>query len=312
MADTPEQFEARVRDTHKRLRRYENDLNELEAYFDERPLEAAQALLLSLPEWLEAWRNYALARFGVDLEAHEQRGEPRWTNLADVCEYSLLLMKYDTFDSALLRMISVRATGERGERAARLVCAAFISAWRDIPGMMAVAIEAFQKAVPRLANTTGLAEYLTGHLATHTSMQTNLRLRAGVAERREEGETLFARLLKELPAEALTAYREKPPAWGDLMDLRSKVARRLEKRDVSPAAGLRDLVQFADREALLRRGREAGLPPREYELFGLVMREPERFLRYGKLNHAEAAREMNLAEGTIKSLWSRIRKTLVA
>jgi hypothetical protein len=186
MADTPEQFEARVRDTHKRLRRYENDLKELEEYFDERPLGAAQALLLSLPEWLETWRNYALARFGVDLEDREQRGEPHWTNLADACEYNLLLLKFDTFDNALLRMISVRATGERGERAARLVCAAFISAWRDIPGRMAAAIEAFQKAVPRLANETGLAEYLTGHLVTHTSVQINRRLRAGIDERREE------------------------------------------------------------------------------------------------------------------------------
>jgi hypothetical protein len=209
-------------------------------------------------------------------------------------------------------MILAHTTGERGERLARLVCAAFLLAWKDMPGMMAATVEAFQKAVPHLANETGLAEFLTGYLATHTSMRTNRRLRAGIAERREEGETLFERLLKELPAEALPGYGEKPPAWGDLMDLRSEVARRLEKRDAPPAPDLRDLAQFADREELLKRGREAGLPPREYELFGLVMGDPERFLRNGKLNHGKAAREMNLAEGTIKSLWSRIRKTLVA
>ena len=48
----------------------------------------------------------------------------------------------------------------------------------------------------------------------------------------------------------------------------------------------------------------------------MVVREPERYLRYLgenlKLNHAEAAKEMGVAIGTVKSLWSRIKKTLAA
>ena len=72
------------------------------------------------------------------------------------------------------------------------------------------------------------------------------------------------------------------------------------------------MATFAEREAFLKRGREAGLPPREYELLRLVMRDPQRFFRNDKLNHREVAREMDLAVGTIKSLWARIRKSLAA
>ena len=63
---------------------------------------------------------------------------------------------------------------------------------------------------------------------------------------------------------------------------------------------------------MLKRAREAGLTPREHELFRLVVGDTERFFRNGKLDPAEAARELGLAVGTIKSLWSRIRKTLNA
>ena len=248
MANSRDQFEERLRDTHKRLRRYEESLKELEAYFHERPQGAADALLLSVPVQLEVQRKYALSRFGVDLKDREQRKRLRWTNLADAWEYTLLAYKYDVTDNAWSLMMLAHTTGERGERLARLVCAAYLLAWKRMPGMIAATIETFQNAVPHLANETGLAEYLTGHIATHTSMWTNRRLRAGIDERREEGETLFARLLKELPAEALAAYAEKPLAWGDLMDLRSEVARRLEKRGAPPEPDLRDSVEFAERE----------------------------------------------------------------
>jgi hypothetical protein len=81
MANSQDQFEARLRKTHKRLRRYEESLKELEAYFHERPQGAADALLLSVPVQLEVQRKYALSRFGVDLEDREQRKRLRWTNL---------------------------------------------------------------------------------------------------------------------------------------------------------------------------------------------------------------------------------------
>lgn len=95
--------------------------------------------------------------------------------------------------------------------------------------------------------------------------------------------------------------------------MRSEIARRLEGKTASISET--DLGTFAGREKrfqLLKRGREAGLTPREHELFSLVVSDPKRFLRNGKLNHNEAAQEMGVAVGTIKSLWSRTMKTLRA
>lgn len=73
-----------------------------------------------------------------------------------------------------------------------------------------------------------------------------------------------------------------------------------------------ELALFADREKLLKRGKDAGLSPREYQLFALVTGDPERFLSNGKLDHSEAAQAMGVAVGTTKSLWSRTKKKIFA
>jgi DNA-directed RNA polymerase specialized sigma24 family protein len=87
------------------------------------------------------------------------------------------------------------------------------------------------------------------------------------------------------------------------------VAKKIEGKE-EPAPQVLELARFADKEVLMKRARQAGLPPREQELFRLVFGNPDRFLRNGKLNHSEAARELGVAVGTTKSLWSKIRRTL--
>lgn len=67
-----------------------------------------------------------------------------------------------------------------------------------------------------------------------------------------------------------------------------------------------ELAAFADREKLLKKAMDAGLPPREFELFKLRVVETPR------MTLPEAARHMGIAEGTAKSLWSRIKRTLSA
>jgi hypothetical protein len=148
------------------MRRYNDTLKGLESHFNERPRAAAEALLLFLPAQLEEWRQYAWSRFGLDLGDCEQRRERRWTSVVDALEYSLLAIKYDAFDSALLYMSWFYDEGERGERLARLVCASFLFASKNVPGILAATIEYFQKAVPNLANETGLSQFLSGYLAT--------------------------------------------------------------------------------------------------------------------------------------------------
>jgi hypothetical protein len=154
--DERDQLETRIREAHKRMRRYNDTLKGFESHFKERPSAAAEALLLVLPAHLEEWRQYTLSRFGVDLEDREQRQKRRWTNAADAFEYTLLAIKYDAFDSALLYMRWFYDEGERGERLARLVCASFLFALRNVPGILAASIESFQRAVPTWRTRQGL------------------------------------------------------------------------------------------------------------------------------------------------------------
>jgi hypothetical protein len=277
MYEMQDRIDARLRQVHKQQRQYDNTGKELKAYFEANPRRAAQALLVSLPAQLDMWRQYAFSRFGVDLEDREQRKAQRWANVAEAWEYTLLAIKYDTHDNALSYMTMLRDTEETGERLGRLVCAAFLLAWSKIPGMAAATIEAFVKASPHVINETGLEEYLTSYVVTYTSVWANRRLRAGIEERREEGESRFDRLLKELPAEVAAAYNEKPRDWSDLMELRTEAVRPLEKQGPpTKKTELAELATFVDEEKLMKQARAvarvAGLSTQEREFFELFAR----------------------------------------
>ena len=144
---------------------------------------------------------------------------------------------------------------------------------------------------------------ILGHLVTHTSMRVNRRLRAGIAERREEDESLFARLLKELPGEALAAYDEMLRTWGDLMDLRTEVARRLEKRDTLPQE--RELAEFADREKLLQLAKAVQLGPQELQVFKLFIENPS-------LKYREIADQLGMSTNQVGVIKTRIKRKLAA
>jgi DNA-binding CsgD family transcriptional regulator len=104
----------------------------------------------------------------------------------------------------------------------------------------------------------------------------------------------------------LAAYAEKPLAWGDLMDVRTEAVRRLEKTKLTSEA--HELAGFADREVklrILKRGREVGLPPREYELLKLLVEKPN-------MSSGEAGKALGITPGAVRALKSRIYKTLNA
>lgn len=133
---------------------------------------------------------------------------------------------------------------------------------------------------------------------------------------------LEERLLELLPNAFWIAWQKREPTealrstgQGD-ENLVRRTAKILEDEggqdSNQPECGVAELAAFAEREVVLKHAREVGLPPREQELFNLAMRDPGRFFRNGKLNHSEAARELGVAVGTTKSLWSRIRRTFNA
>jgi DNA-binding CsgD family transcriptional regulator len=152
------------------------------------------------------------------------------------------------------------------------------------------------------------ASRLAGHLATRISVVRNSRLREALDEIREHNKPpkreRFEALLRELFAHA-------PAIWDDhhnddlsLRVTRNTVVRRIEKPGSSTPPET-ELTTFAVREAALKKARDAGLTPRELELFTFFVENP-------KARNTEAARALGIAEGTVRSLKSRIKKALAA
>jgi hypothetical protein len=289
------------------------------------PAEAAAAVCSGVPLMIQQKREQAKTLYSVDLADQEwkQQAKQRHLNFVDGV---LLLMSANTYlvltvcqgkldayekDSSLPREEWATKVCQAGieyleaTEAILLHALTEISSWAQTVGGSGE-VEVAKDAV---------AQRLAGHLATRTSPTINKRLAKALDAIRNynkpSGRARLEALLGELYVEAPEVWRKYAQTDWQLRATRSEAAKNIEQRD-KPQAVEFELPTPATREALLKRGREAGLPPREYELFALVMGDPERFLRNGKLNHREAAQEMDVAVGTIKSLWSRIKKTLAA
>lgn len=289
------------------------------------PSEAAAAVCRGVPLMIQHKREQAYTLYNVDLADQEWKQQAKERNLS-VVDGVLLLMSANTYlvltlCQGKLDTYEKDASLPREEWATK-VCQAgieYLEATEAIllhalTEMHALAQSAGDSVAIELAQDAA-AMRLAGHLATRTSLTKNKRLARALDEIRgydkPVGRARLEALLRELYLEAPGVWSKYAQTDWQLRATRSEAAKNIEQRHKPHAVEI-DLAAFAEREALLKRGREAGLPPREYELFALVMGDPGRFLRNGKLNHREAAQEMDLAVGTIKSLWSRIKKTLAA
>ena len=309
---TEDRDEAVLREHHKAARRLDSELKDLAEYFRGNLPEATRHLLTAIPQQSEAWRQEARKKYGCDLERNAWLRSPEESikSVEDVQGFVRKANNHGTYRIVMDLWEWFVQNGLRDERLQAAVCESVLLGYRLRPGLAAKGIEVVEAGISGFPQGLALSVYLTTHVVTHTSLHKNLRLRARIDELRADDESRFSRLLKELPAEVLTAYRARAAGWGDLMDVRTEALRRLEKP--SARSEVHELAAFAEREALLKRAREARLTQRELELFGMVLGDTERFFKNGKLNHGEAARELGVAVGTIKSLWSRIRKSLSA
>jgi DNA-binding CsgD family transcriptional regulator len=62
-------------------------------------------------------------------------------------------------------------------------------------------------------------------------------------------------------------------------------------------------LQFADREDTLKRGKDAGLAPREYEVFKLFVINPG-------IKYREVADKLGISVGAVGKIKSRIKEAL--
>jgi DNA-binding CsgD family transcriptional regulator len=310
MDSTPQQpeegdhFEAVLREGHKLARRVDVHLKDFADYLQGNPAEVTRHLLIIVPQQMDACRQEAVEKYGYDPERGEVSNlEETLKSAKDAQKLTSLGAHYHTCRLVMEQWEWFVQIGLTGERLQLAVCQSVIVAWRQRPGVDALGIEALGAAIPGFPQGLALSVYLTSHVATHTRLKYP-RLRAGIDELRTDGESRFSRLLKELPAEVLAAYRSREAGWGDLMDVRTEAVRRLEK--TKPTSEAHELAGFADREVklrLLKRGREVGLPPREYELLKLLVEKPN-------MSSGEAGKALGITPGAVRALKSRIYKTL--
>ena len=303
--DRQDRLEAVLREHQKIGRRFDNCLEDLAEYFRKNLPEATRQLLVAIPEHREVWRQEALEKYGYDLERHKWTIRPEETIKCaeDAGGLIALVNHYATCRFVMELWESFVQDGLRGEQLQGSVCGSVIEAYRQRPGLAAKGVEALEAGMPGFPQGLALSVYLTTHVVTHTSLHKNLRLRAGIDELREPGESRFTRLLKELPAEALAAYRARGAGRGDLMDVRAEATRRLEKRNAPPEIG--ELATFANRENLLKRAKAARLSSQELEVFELYIENP-------KLKYREIADRLGISTSQVGVIKHRIKTKLTA
>ena len=109
--------------------------------------------------------------------------------------------------------------------------------------------------------------------------------------------------LEEVAWDALlSAAAEETSVDGTVREARTLLGREARERRPSRQEVAVHLAGFAERERTHKAGRDAGLPPREYELFTFFVDNP------GATN-PQAARALGVAVGTIKSMRYRIKNT---
>jgi DNA-binding CsgD family transcriptional regulator len=206
---------------------------------------------------------------------------------------------------------------------ARMICNAFSDVMRETPAVYAAFATGEEDLAPGAKEHAAAtaAAFVRSHLKSYPSTKAVLEGPNWASELVKATLLAFQELdeLDELdsnsPIKRSTRFRDtlpkqkdgrrqKAPGPPDLINL---VDRHLAGRESGQKAKPQELefATFAEREreALLRRGREAGLPPREYEYLKLLAESP-------RISYSEAARELKIAKGTAKKLKHNIMKSL--
>ncbi len=323
MAGMQEEFICGVRELHKATRPHVNYVKDFERRAEDNPKRCAEEALRELMTGASKLRSAFKEAFGVDFEqafedtfymtSDEQYAVKETSALPEhpvAREFFLLWLYWLHFYRLTLDFFlrCLRAPGGPHEGHARAMCASFVrhqhASW--FAYLMVADDEAEQ--FPEQTVKQALVEQFTAYFVVHTSLHTNKRLWKAMDELKEQDETHFERLIKEASGEVLAVWREKRPAWkgkyfqqSDLMEMRTEIARRLEKKIASPQEI--ELAAFADKEKLLKRARDAGLTAREHEVFKLFTENPG-------IKYREVADKLGISVGAVGKIKSRIKQAL--
>jgi hypothetical protein len=152
------------------------------------------------------------------------------------------------------------------------------------------------------------AYLLAGLLRTRLKLGGNVgtRLRTGLSVLAGDASftALKTQLLRELPATQRVAWEELGPSKG-ITGLRNLVSRLIARGAKDKTSDEHQFAEFVDREDMLKRGRDARLPPQEFELYKLLISNPS-------LKNKEYGAQLEISANHVGVLKSRIKKTLYA
>jgi len=312
-----EEFDARLRGAFLAAATDRDQIKVFRDLAKEHPTAAAAAVCDAIPLLMQDKRERVRESYGIDLANQKWKEEAKQRRL-DLVEEILLLMAANTYLVFQVCQAKLDAyandTSLSGKDWATKVCTAGGEVLEATEAVLLHALTELRAQAQAVGGSDEVelargaeASRLAGHLATRTSPTINKRLARALDEiRRYDRPTGRARLealLRELYLEAPDVWSKYSRTDWQMRATRSEVAKKIEQRHKPPAVES-DLAIFTqrEREAVLKRGRDAGLPPREYELLELLVEKPN-------ISSREAGEALGITPGAVRALKSKIYRT---
>jgi DNA-binding CsgD family transcriptional regulator len=320
MSGMQDKFDADLRTTFEVAKEVRDKIEHIKAMSREAPEATAIRFAETIPAMMAECRSEAAAKWHIDITNLSELGDadldPR--NLLEVTALLDRVNVYHALGEFLRRIkehtddpaLSARELAEKVCRIGIEALEVFESSKLHMLQQIRLYAESYSSEEAAQMARDVEAQHLAGHLATRISLRTNRPLAKALDDIRKYDEPAsrerFSALLRELYVEAPQIWNERHNTDLRLHATRSAVAKKIAQRSSSqPAAEAEEIEQatFAERAAVLKRGRDAGLPPREYELLKLLVEEP-------KISSRKAGERLGLSPGTVRALKARINKTL--
>jgi DNA-binding CsgD family transcriptional regulator len=200
---------------------------------------------------------------------------------------------------------------------ARKVCDAFADTMRETPAVYAAFANRQEEYAPGVKEYASamLAAWARSYLKSYPGTNAALQGEGWENELVSAALLAFPKLGPDYPIKRGTRFRDtlpkqkdgrrqRAPGKPDFINIVDRVLSGREGGEERKSVE-HEFATFVERErdALLRRGRDVGLPPREYKYLKLLAENP-------RISYGEAARELGISKGAAKKLKHNIMKTL--
>jgi DNA-binding CsgD family transcriptional regulator len=308
MDQTQREFRARSQRLREIWREVNEGLKDFEQRAQKDPMACAEEALRKVAYESNLYRVTFKRLFGHDLKRKHEwwRRVPLPLDPDRRALFIDCVLHYEMFAGVWhLYRDAIKRPDLRGEGLARAICEIYGEAKLTEPYLLAVSTEIVLRQLPDDVREEALAEYLTGYYLAQLSTTPHYRLGRALRVAGPPEEVLR----QELPAQALMAWAERGETEFVLKDLRGRIAESIARNVSGSAANpgraseIAALAAFASKEQALKVGRDAGLAPREYEIFKLFIENPG-------IKYREIANRLGISVGTVGKTKARIAQAL--